>query len=142
MSKTIYQIPSIKEEWIKNRALSFEKIDPKDTELVSQMIENSGWKFVGTYEGRNLIYVIDFNGFLIKDLYLIFTKIDNIIIVGIINPSIKYDFVLQIKDAEINIPQSVDLKILNSDGRINCAKCNGLIMEPYPSIRYCPTCES
>lgn len=35
----------------------------------------------------------------------------------------------------------IDLKVLNSDGRLTCAKCNGNIKEPYPGIRYCPICE-
>lgn len=36
---------------------------------------------------------------------------------------------------------SQNLKILNSDGRTSCAKCNGVLKEPYPGIRYCPICE-
>jgi len=46
------------------------------------------------------------------------------------------------ENVKTKLPAGKDLKLLNSrPAAKSCAACGTLLKEPYPGIKYCPTCE-
>jgi len=59
------------------------------------------------------------------------------------NETLRIPYGLILEDLFLNNMKNnfLDLKVLNSDGRENCASYGTKLKEPYPRIRYCEHCE-